>query len=282
MTPSIESIEFHGIEALRLTAADGSTAVVSRLGAQVLSWQTADKRERLFLSERAVYDGSRSIRGGIPVCFPQFSGLGDLPKHGLLRTRQWQVSEQACREGSAMVCLAFDDDAETRALWPHAFRAELTVVLDSGRLDVELAIENTGDTAFSFTGALHSYLRVKEVENLHIQGLSGIEFRDAAKGDVLRRERGELSVDDEIDRVYHGVDKPLLLSEGGSNLGIQGEGFPDVVVWNPWVERCAALPDMERLDFRRMICIEAAVARQPVSVPTGEEWFGRQTLMVLG
>ncbi len=33
MNPSIETIDFHGIEALRLTAGDGSTAVVSRLGA---------------------------------------------------------------------------------------------------------------------------------------------------------------------------------------------------------------------------------------------------------
>ena len=165
----------------------------------------------------------------------------------------------------------------------HAFHAELTVVLDAGRLDVELAVDNTGDSAFRFTGALHSYLRVKEVENVHLQGLSGIEFRDAAKGDQVRRERGEsLTIDDEVDRVYHDVAKPLLLSEGGSNLGIHAEGFPDVVVWNPWVERCAELPDMERLDFRRMLCVEAAVAKTPVMVRAGEEWFGRQTLVALG
>ncbi len=283
MKPSIETIDFHGIEALRLNGPKGSSAVISKLGGQVLSWMTPDGREHLYLSEKAVFDGSVAIRGGVPVCFPQFSGLGELPKHGLLRTRLWAVSEQACRDGSAMVCLAIDDDAETRAQWPHAFHAELTVVLDAGRLDVELAVDNTGDSAFRFTGALHSYLRVKEVENVHLQGLSGIEFRDAAKGDQVRRERGEsLTIDDEVDRVYHDVAKPLLLSEGGSNLGIHAEGFPDVVVWNPWVERCAELPDMERLDFRRMLCVEAAVAKTPVMVRAGEEWFGRQTLVALG
>jgi hypothetical protein len=52
----------------------------------VLSWVTPDGRERLFLSDKAVFDGSVAIRGGIPVCWPQFAGLGELPKHGFVRT----------------------------------------------------------------------------------------------------------------------------------------------------------------------------------------------------
>ena len=68
MKPSIEEIEFHGIAALRLNGPRGASAVVSKLGAQVLSWVTPDGRERLFLSDKAVFDGSVAIRGGIPVC----------------------------------------------------------------------------------------------------------------------------------------------------------------------------------------------------------------------
>mgnify|MGYP000843961582 CR=1 FL=1 len=85
MKPSIEEIEFHGIAALRLNGPRGASAVVSKLGAQVLSWVTPDVRERLFLSDKAVFDGSVAIRGGIPVCWPQFAGLGELPKahHGV-------------------------------------------------------------------------------------------------------------------------------------------------------------------------------------------------------
>lgn len=279
MTAQIESIQFHGIEALRLTAASGATAVVSLLGAQVLSWITPDGREQLYLSDKAVFDGSRSIRGGVPVCFPQFSGLGDLPKHGLVRQKPWAVSEQACREGYAMVCLETADDEATRALWPHAFRAEITVVLEASRLDVELAVENVGNASFSFTGALHTYLRVKEVENAHLHGLQGLEYRDAAKGNAMRRDNGEeLAVEGEVDRVYHGVVKPVVLTDSGRNLTIVAEGFPDTVVWNPWETLCAAMPDMERLDFRYMLCVEAAVARQAVLLPAGASWFGRQAL----
>lgn len=281
MSTSIEPIRFHGIEAWRLAAND-ATAVVSRYGAQVLSWVTADGVERLFLSDKARYDGTASIRGGVPVCFPQFSGLGQLPKHGLVRQKLWNFSEQACRDEFAMLCLSIEDDEATRALWPHAFHAELTVVLEASRLDVELAIENRGSEVFDFTAALHSYLRVGEVEHAHLQGLQGLEYRDAAHGNAIRQESAmEVTVDQEVDRVYHNARKPLLLSESGRNLGIHADGFPDVVVWNPWEQQCAKLADMERLDFRRMLCVEAAAARQPVKLPAGETWVGRQTLVAV-
>ena len=43
----------------------------------------------------------------------------------------------------------------------------------------------------------------------------------------------------------------------------------------------ARFPDLAAKDFRRFLCVEAAVARQPVSVAPGEEWWGRQTVVVL-
>lgn len=282
MKSNAELIEFNGINAIRLTAASGAEVVISRLGAQVLSWKTGDGRERLFLSERAVYDGSRAIRGGIPVCFPQFSGLGKLPKHGLVRQREWTVERQSGRDGYALACLNLDDDAASRDLWPHAFHVELTVVLEENRLDVELAVENRGEKSFAFTAALHSYLRVGEVENARLRGLQGLEYRDAAHGDRLVRDPElEVAVDEVVDRVYHDVPRPLLLGEGENNLGINAEGFPDVVVWNPWVEGCAALTDMAPLDFRRMLCVEAAAARRPVLLLAGATWVGRQSLVAI-
>ena len=105
MKPFIESIEFRGLEALRLNGPRGASAVVSSLGGQVLSWITPDGRERLFLSERAVFDGSVPIRGGIPVCFPQFASVGKLPKHGFVRTREWSVTAQRCSDDFALATL---------------------------------------------------------------------------------------------------------------------------------------------------------------------------------
>lgn len=281
MKPSIEDIEFQGIEALRLNGPNGVRAVVAKHGAQLLSWVTSDGRERLFLSEQACYDGSVAIRGGVPVCFPQFASVGDLPKHGFVRTRPWTVSSRRTGDDYALVTLQCSDDEATRALWPHAFLAELTVMLESDRVDLEFAVTNTGGEPFSFTGALHSYLRVVQVEDIALEGLHGHEYRDAASGDKVIRETGtELIVDSEVDRVYYNVKRPQLLRAGNLSLGIQAQGFPDVVVWNPWVEQCAKLPDMPADGWRRMLCVEAAATR-PVSLPAGEEWYGRQTLVVV-
>ena len=282
MKPSIETLRFRDTDALRLNGPRGASAVISLLGGQVLSWITPDGRERLFLSDKAVFDGSVAIRGGIPVCWPQFAALGDLPKHGFVRTRPWQVAAERCGDDYALLTLAIEDDEATRALWPHAFRLELTLMLEDDRIDLELSVSNTGEAPFSFTGALHTYLRVTQVEDVALEGLYGHHYRDAANGDKVIRDSGTaVMVDAEIDRVYRDVKRPQLLQAGNLSLGIQSQDFPDVVVWNPWVDKCGALADMPADGWRHMLCVEAAVAETPVLVPAGEEWYGRQTLVAV-
>lgn len=281
MNTSIESIEFHGVEAYRLNGPRGVSAIVSRLGGQVLSWVTLDKRERLFLSERAVFDGSVAIRGGVPVCFPQFGTEGDLPRHGFLRTRQWSVNSERCGDDYVLLTLEVSDDDATRQVWPHRFRAEITVMLEVDRIDLEFCVENTGGEAFDFSGALHSYLRLVQVEDAALEGLRGFEYRDALRGEHKFESGTELIVESAVDRSYFSVTRPQHLKAGNHSLGIQSQGFPDVVVWNPWVEGCAEIRDMPNDDWRHMLCVEAAIVREPVKLPAGEEWYGRQTLVAL-
>lgn len=281
MKPSIETIEFHGIAALRLNGPRGSSAVISKLGAQVLSWITPDGREHLFLSEKAIFDGSVAIRGGVPVCFPQFSNLGDLPKHGFVRTREWKVNTERCADDFALVTMEISDDEVTRAIWPHAFTAEITLMLEVDRIDIEFCVTNTGGAPFEFTAALHSYLRQTQVEDVVIEGLYGHHFRDAANENLVIRDSGiELLIESEVDRVYHDVQRPQKINAGNLSLTVENQGFPDVVIWNPWVELCAQLQDMPADGWKHMLCVEAAAAQHPISLPAGEEWYGRQTLVV--
>lgn len=282
MSASIETLEFQGQPAVRFATANGASAIVSLMGAQILSWIPAGGVERLYLSPNAVHDGHTPVRGGIPVCFPQFANLGPLPKHGLLRTLPWQLVEQRAGDTYAHATLRITDSDATRALWPARFAAEITVAIDSNRLDVEFEVENRGEVDFSFTAALHTYLRVHEVENARLEGLHGCTYRDAANADRLVRETGEsVSISAETDRVYRAATRPLLLRDSGRNIAIKTEGFPDVVVWNPWEERCAQLPDMPANGFRHMLCVEAAVEAHPVELAPGREWFGRQTLVAI-
>lgn len=48
----------------------GESVSISFHGATVTSWKLADGEEQLFLSEKAHLDGSKPIRGGIPIVFP--------------------------------------------------------------------------------------------------------------------------------------------------------------------------------------------------------------------
>jgi glucose-6-phosphate 1-epimerase len=41
-----------------------------------------DGKEKLFLSSKAILNGTKAIRGGIPLVFPQF-GPGVLQQHGI-------------------------------------------------------------------------------------------------------------------------------------------------------------------------------------------------------
>ena len=52
-----------------------------------------------------------------------------------------------------------------------------------------------------------------------------------------------------------------------------------MVVWNPGAEKTAQLKDMPADDWRKMLCVEAALVFEPALLPPGEEWSGMQTLV---
>ncbi|MGB4467707.1 MAG: D-hexose-6-phosphate mutarotase [Azovibrio sp.] len=276
-------IDFNGTPACRLTLPDGSAAVIARKGAQLLSWNPRGKGERIYLSPLADPAQDRPVRGGVPVIFPQFAGMGPLPRHGFARTAQWQLDDirQAPDGAYTSATFSLEDDETSRTIWPHAFCTELTLCISDNRLDMELEVRNTGNTAFAFTAALHTYLKVQELEECHLTGLYGASYTDRISGQQALDRAPELTVEDEIDRIYHALGRPLLLSEAKRALAIHQEGFPDVVIWNPWEHKCAALDDMPAKGFRHMLCIEAAAVTQAVELPPGANWFGRQSLICL-
>lgn len=56
----------------RVTASlpTGQRVEVLLYGATVISWKSANGKENLFLSSKAILDGSKPVRGGIPLVFP--------------------------------------------------------------------------------------------------------------------------------------------------------------------------------------------------------------------
>ena len=75
---------------------------VLHYGATVISWKSPDAAggeplERLFVSSKAALDGSKPVRGGIPIVFPVFGApalaqFSKLKQHGYARCSTWSFT----------------------------------------------------------------------------------------------------------------------------------------------------------------------------------------------
>jgi glucose-6-phosphate 1-epimerase len=261
-----------------LRNAAGDAASVSLHGAQLLSWQPAGEREQIYTSPLSRPAPGKALRGGTPVCFPQFSDRGPLPKHGIARTARWELLQPAANGGQIAEARFQLDSGMVQAAWSHEFCLVLAVRLGPRWLELQLQAANTGRASFDFTAALHTYFAVPDVREASIEGLTGLQYEDAAEGNALKQDTApELHFAGETDRVYRDVPAPLRLRAAGvPSRRITQQGFVDAVVWNPGPMKAARLGDMPADDWLRMLCIEAAAIAQPVTIAPGRTWTGVQ------
>jgi glucose-6-phosphate 1-epimerase len=268
---------FRGQPSIVLTLPNGDSLRVLLHGAQVVSW-VASARERLYLSPDSAFDGRSAIRGGVPVCFPQFNMRGTLPKHGFARNLPWALEEQVpdARQGRLVLRLA--DGPATRAFWAQAFEARLLIDLSPGGLQLTLTVRNTDAQPLTFTGALHTYFAVDDITQVCLEGLEGQPEWDAVM-DRHARATTPLRFDAEFDRVYEAAPGPLLLREAVHALTIaQSPSWTQTVVWNPGRDK--VLSDLPPGACARMLCVEAAQVMAPVQLASGAVWEGWQRLSV--
>jgi len=266
------------VTSVRQATGDGASVEVHFNGAHVTSWRPAPGHEEwLFLSGLAKTNEGASIRGGIPVIFPQFAAEGPLPRHGFARTSRWTLEE---RGDPGVLAFTLRDSDETRAIWPASFLATLTVRIGGRALATTLDIENTGQEPFRFAAALHTYLRVDNVAEASIVGLHGGRYRVSTDLGELRVDADEvLHITGEMDRVYVDAPPRLTLREPRRELSIESTNFPDAVIWNPGAAKAAAFDDMEPGGVRHMLCVEAGAIQAPVTLEPGRRWTGTQTLI---
>ncbi len=275
---------------VHLDSAQGVGLCVSPFGAQVLGWQSAG-REQLFLSPYATLDGSAPIRGGVPVCFPQFNlrpvGAHRLPKHGFARNLVWQLADQGSDGEGVFTRFTLKSSEATRAMWPYEFEASMHARADLFALRVTLEVRNTGSESFDFAAALHTYLKVSDAASpgVQVHGLQGAAYWDAVAHPQDAGHRSQdaapLRFGAETDRVYPKAPREVRLYDGPQCLTVRAsETLPDTVIWNPGRELCAKLPDMAEDGWRKMLCIEAAAIETPVPLVPGQLWRGWQELVL--
>ena len=266
--------------AVELLAPDGACARIHLDGAHVTSWIPArSETNRLFVSRESKYGKGCSIRGGIPVCFPQFGAFGPIGQHGFARLSRWAVVGEVRVDSGARIVLQLTDSETSRATWPFAFCAELAVHVAAAALTVTLTVTNTDSKSFGFTAALHPYFAVDNAYDTTVSGLAGCRYRDALRNGGEYDEAADvLPICGHIDRVYYDTPDVIELLEPVRTLRIEKRGFPETVVWNPGAEGTRARADFADGEERYMVCVEAAAVRPPVSLAPGEQWSGTQIM----
>lgn len=268
-----------GQPALRILGEGGAEATVLRHGGHVVSFRPAGGEELLYLSPDATTAGGRAVRGGVPIIFPRFDERGPaspVPRHGFARTAEFELTAT----GGGRARLTLRDDAGTRGCFPYAFALHLDVAVSAQALRLGLRVENLGVDPFSFTCALHTYLRISDVDAVTVEGLGGRRYEDKAAGGVSAVEASEvLRIAGEVDRVYADVER-LRLCDAGRAVAITQRGFEDGVVWNPGPVLAAGMGDLPDSGYRQMLCLEAARIFSPVTLQPGASFDASQVLSV--
>ncbi len=230
------------------------SARVALHGAQVISWRPADEDEVLYLSPDAVFEEGKAIRGGLPICWPWFNAHPtnpEMPSHGIARIRFWNfISASESDEG---VTLQFE---MVDGIWS----AVVTFKIGEA-LEVILETRNPNEIPIVVSGAIHPYFAVSDIEQVRVVNLDGADYLDTVGTPTQRKQKGALNFSGEVDSIYDSSSNVLLVDDlSGRTLLIEKTGSPSTVVWNPWIEKSAALKDLPDDGYQKFCCIEAAIA----------------------
>ncbi|CAM8940804.1 unnamed protein product [Rhodiola kirilowii] len=279
----------NGLDKVVLRESRRHSAEVYLYGGQVTSWKNEHGEELLFMSNKAMFKPPNAIRGGIPICFPQFGGLGTLEQHGFARKRMWSIDPDpppllTSSSNKAFVDLLLKHSEEDAKFWPHRYEIRLRVCLSPGGdllLTTRVRNTNLDGKPFTFTFAYHSYFFVTDISEVRVEGLETLDYLDNLQNRERFTEQGDAIVfESEIDKVY--INTPtkiaILDHERKRTYVIRKDGLPDAVVWNPWDKKSKAIPDLADDEYKHMLCVEAACVETPVTLKPGEEWKGRQEI----
>lgn len=270
------------IARIDLLSTDGAAATITLDGAHVVSWIPAGQHDDwLFVSARSLFGTGTAVRGGIPVIFPQFGAFGALGQHGFARRQRWTPVPAEGR--TDRVRLRLTDDADSRAVWPHAFQLDVAVHVAGPSLEVAMTVTNVDDAPFAFTAAFHPYFAVRSAFEARVEGLEGCTYRDSLlAGQFVTETASSLAIVGPLDRIYYAAPDRVVMVDGDRSVVIEKSGFPEAVVWNPGVEGTRSRTDFAEGDEQRMLCVEAALIQTPRILAPGESWTGVQRMTASG
>ena len=270
-TPKVESEQHGELNCWRITS-DSAELLVAQQGAQVLSYQRLGAPPLLWLSDQALFKHGKSVRAGVPVCWPWFGNLqrnpeavrnqfkgSEAPAHGLARGRDWQLLGIDSSGDNVQLQFTLPESQGDLPGWPHQVELKLSIVMGE-QLSLNLTSINLGNDHVTLSQALHSYFAVSDVRSVRVEGVTGLNYIETLADWEQRTQPADLTFSGETDRIY--LNTPSLLSivdpAWNRRIRLSCSGSRSAVIWNPWTERAAELADMADDGWQRMLCIETA------------------------
>ncbi|KAH9944385.1 galactose mutarotase-like protein [Epithele typhae] len=281
-----------------LSHPSGSSAEILLYGATVISWKSigpddSTPSERLFVSGKAATDGSKPVRGGIPVVYPCFGAPTHpdhmkLPQHGYLRNNVWQFDGIPMdNEAGVTLRLTMAPNAAMKEQYSYPVRLQYVVTLAPHQLSTDLHVKNVASSDSSpmeFQALFHNYFRCVANDAL-VYPLKGLSYLDKTEATPELRSSTKLELRDGVDvkkftdSVYLDGPKRYTLRWPGGEIDIN-TNLNDVVVWNPQQEAGSKIGDMEDGGWDKYVCVEPGTVRGFITLPPGENYICRQTLTV--
>jgi glucose-6-phosphate 1-epimerase len=253
-----------GLAVVRVTGPAGAAEIYLR-GAHLTAWTPAGGAPVIWMSEKSEYTAGIPLRGGVPICFPWFAGHptdATAPSHGFARLAEWQLVEATEVGADVVLVFTLTDSGATRAsAWPHRFDARYTVTVGA-ELALSLTVTNRDDEPVTYEEALHTYLAVADIRRTEVAGLEGAPFTDRLTG-PRPAETAPVRFDSETDRIYSATTATTTVTDAstGRTITVAKQGSASTVVWNPWIDKAAAMADFGDDEYTGMVCVETCNIR---------------------
>lgn len=254
-----------------------ATAIIAMQGAHLLSWQPRGQQPVIWLSQQAKFAPGKSVRGGVPICWPWFGAHATeakFPAHGFARTVPWSViGTRKLAAGETEIRFQPQESAETRVQWPQLTPVECIITIGA-TLTIALITRNREKHAVTIGQALHTYFAISDIHAVTVTGLDGCEYLDKTLGFARGRQSGDIRFSVETDRIYLGTHGDCAIEDPGfkRRIRITSSGSRSTVVWTPWTEKAAAMGDFGDNGWAGMLCVETAnAAEDVVSIAAGAE-----------
>ncbi|CAG20982.1 D-hexose-6-phosphate mutarotase [Photobacterium profundum] len=268
LSDAVTICKFQGVKIVRVIH-DTAEAGISLHGGHLIWFKPAGEQDVIWLSEKAEFDTTKAIRGGIPVCWPWF-GKAATPSHGFARNSQWTLKEHRENSNGVIISLMLEDSESTREMWPHKFKNELIFEIGT-ELKVHLTSTNVDDHSWSYGGALHTYFTVADINTVEITDM-GKEYIDSTQGDKAVQGGNTLVFTQEVDRVYTSPQDIITINDKNNTrqISVKNQGHNAAVIWNPWQDLSISMSGMADNSFETMVCVESTIYGQGIELAPGQ------------